>query len=241
MLLGVTWGSPEVNRTIRKSCELPAGCMIFSQEINGVFSPCPFLNPPLQIPLQGLVLHIPSRRGPSRCLLWGLKSDTVQSSLLPARECEAGSSEWCTEVLCRWERQVHFSPTHTYTPLQDLYLRGSTVQVTTTHFFSAWHNEEVLELHNCACVCSKLVCKVYEFCVSLQSGESSFSVLCTDMIQKHRAGGSLRLQSEMQCLVFAEVFPACRVWDSWLGVLLPWRTGESLLSPLHEILLYPQN
>lgn len=37
MLLGVMWGSSEVNRTTRKSCELPAGCMIFSQEINGVF------------------------------------------------------------------------------------------------------------------------------------------------------------------------------------------------------------
>lgn len=100
---------------------------------------------------------------------------------------------------------------HSYTHTEDLYLRDIAVQVTATHFFSAWHNEEVLELHNCAFVCSKLACKVYEFCVSLQSGESSFSVLCTDMIQKHRARGSLRLQSETQCLVFAEVFPARRV------------------------------
>lgn len=99
-----------------------------------------------------------------------------------------------------------------HTRAQDLYLRDIPVQVAeSTHFFSAWHNEEALELHDSACVCSKLTCKLHEFCVSLQSGECSFYVPSTDMIQKHRARGSLRLQSEAQCLVFEEVVPALRV------------------------------
>lgn len=136
----------------------------------------------------------------------------MQSSLLSAGESEAGSSEQCTEVLCSWERQGQFSPTHTHTPThpQDLYLRDIPVQES-THFLSAWHSEEALELHDSACVCSKLTCKLYEFYVSLQSEESSFSVPSADMIQKHRARASLRLHSETQCLVFAEVFPALRV------------------------------
>lgn len=47
-------------------------------------------------------------------------SAVLSAGIIPVRENEAGSSEGCTKVLCRFERQVRFSsliPMHVHRTL----------------------------------------------------------------------------------------------------------------------------
>lgn len=56
-------------------------------------------------------------------------SAILPAGVVPVGENEADSTEGCTRVLCSYERQVQFSPSHTQAHPQDLSVRDIPVQV----------------------------------------------------------------------------------------------------------------